>query len=375
MTAPAPTIQLDTSSLTPDVMDPATCKQSLMDELQPILNKTFPDCWQKQNIRIKRDSLNFACPFCHDSMTNLSKKRAHFILNGKFAGVFKCFNCGKIMKIPAFFRAFDKDMPLQTLVSINKIAQDSSSYTAGSSRKLSVTAEVINREEAKVYAVQRERLKTLLLLQEISPEQTPEAWQYLINRCQTNMSLFLYSQQYGQIFILNLIDHDHILGLQLRDITGRAAVKYKTLTCSKIHKILLRDSVQVPDNIDTLSTAFGVFQLNLYRPVIVTEGPFDSFLLPNCMATSGANKDLGIEIPFWFLYDSDETGNQHAMQKLKQGYQVFMWKKFRNDYGLPFKKKWDVTDVFTYCRDNKIAFNPSSMMDYFTSSMLQGLNI
>lgn len=375
MTAPGPTITLDTRSLTPEIMDPEACKHSLAYELQPILDKEFSDCYPKRKILIKRDSLNFACPFCHDSMTSMSKKRAHFILTGEYAGTFKCFNCGKYMKIPSFFRYFHSDISLKTLASVNKIAQDSSSNKTGNAKRLSVTAEVINKDEARIYAINREKLKALLLLQEITPTHTPDAWNYLTNRCQTNMSLFLYSAQYQQIFILNLVDNDNILGIQLRDISGKSAVKYKTLTCSKIHKLILRDTVQVPENIDTLSTAFGVFNLNLYNPVIVTEGPFDSFLLPNCMATAGANKDLGIQIPFWFLYDSDDTGNKHAMQMLKSGYQVFMWKKFRNDYGLPPKKKWDITDVFMYCRDHNIQFRPSDIMKYFTSSMLQGLNI
>lgn len=375
MAAPMPTVTIDTSSLTPEIMDPESCKYSLAEELQPILDKVFYDVGPKRKILIKRDTLNFACPFCHDSMTSPTKKRGHFILRGKYAGTYKCFNCGKAIKIPAFFRSFDSTISLKTLASVNKIASDSSSGSSSFDRRISVTSEVINRDEAKVYAINREQLKSILLLQEINPTTTPEAFQYLTNRCQTDMSLFLYSATYGQIFILNLIDREHILGIQLRDITGKAAVKYKTLTCSKIHKILLRDTVQVPEYIDTLSTAFGVFNLDLYKPVIVVEGPFDSFLLPNCMATSGANKDLGIQIPFWYMYDSDETGNKHAMQMLRSGYQVFMWKKFRNDYGLPHKKKWDVTDVFMYCRDNNIQFRPADMLRYFTSSMLQGLNI
>lgn len=368
-------MRIDASSLTPKIMSGVDCKQALADELQPILDKQFNDCYPKRQIKIKRDGLNFACPFCLDSATSYYKKRAHFILSGNFAGNFKCFNCGKHLTIPEFFSAFDQSISLSTLTSVKHMIDSSTSNYSSVQRNTQLTSEVINKDIAKQYAIQREYLKSVLLLQEITPDLTPDAYNYLLNRCQTNMEKFLYSATYKQIFILNLIDYNNILGIQMRDISGNSAVKYKTLTCSKIHKFLIRDNIEIPEYVDNLSTAFNIFNINLYKPILVTEGPFDSFLLPNCIATSGANKNIGIELPFWYVYDSDETGNAHAMQMLKQGYNVFMWKKFKYDYNLPNKNKWDISDVYVWFKTHNMDISKVRWQPYFTSSMLDGLNI
>lgn len=368
-------MKIDTSSLTPTPMSGDECKHALAYQLQPIMDKVFDDNYQKRKILIKKDSINFACPFCRDSATSNTKKRAHFILNGKFAGSFKCFNCGKMMKIANFFNSFDSNVPLSTLVAIKQMSDTSINNSKGQQRNLNITSEVLNKEEALQYTINREQLKTLLNLQEISFQFTPDAYTYLVNRCQYNFNRFLYSHYYKQIFILNLIDDTHILGLQMRDISGKSKVKYKTLTCSKIHSLLLRDQIEVPQYIDNLSTTFNIFNVSLYKTILVTEGPFDAFLLPNCIAMSGANKSLGIDLPFWYIFDSDQTGTSHALALLKNGYNVFMWKKFKQLYNLPQKQKWDITDVFihfkTIGKDHKqIRWN-----EFFTSSMLNGLQI
>lgn len=370
------TINIDTTTLTPKIMDSDNCRTSLINELQPILNKEFVGNPQKQRIVKKKDSLNFACPFCHDSASNNLKKRGHFILNGKFAGNFKCFNCGRSMKILNFFKEFDKDLSLDTISSVQHMVNTSSAqYSYGNTNNIQLTSEVINKEEARKYAVSRQYLKSALSLYEITKEGTPDAWNYLISRCQTDMSKFLYSFRYQQIYLLNLVDYDNILGIQMRDITGNADVKYKTMTCSKIHKFILCDQIIVPDHIENLSTVFNIFNVNLYKPILVTEGAFDAYLLSNCIATSGANKNFGINLPFWYLYDSDETGTEHAMKMLKKGYKVFMWKKFKQTLGLPNKKKWDITDVFKWIRDNQKNITNIKWENFFTSSTLDGLNI
>jgi hypothetical protein len=368
-------INIDTNSLTAAPANIDDCRQLLSNELQPILNKVFYDNAYKQKIYQKKDSINFACPFCRDSASSSTKKRAHLILSGRFAGYFKCFNCGTSMKFNKFFNEFDKVLPLNVVNGIKQIENSSNNQALSYGyQNTNLTSEVINSEECKQYAITRDTLKVLLQLQEISPISTPEAHKYLTNRCQTDMTKFLYNAEYKQIFILNMIDYSLILGIQMRDISGKAAVKYKTLTCSKIHKLVLQDNVNVPEQVEQLSMVFNIFNVNVYQPVIVTEGAFDAYLLPNCIATSGANKNFGVELPFWYLYDSDPTGNEHAIKMLRSGYKVFLWKKFKKDFGLPNKKKWDVTDVYCWLKSNN-KYPKINWRLYFSESPLDGLNI
>jgi hypothetical protein len=107
---------------------------------------------------------------------------------------------------------------------------------------------------------------------------------------------------------------------------------------------------------------------------MVTEGPFDAFLLPNCIATAGANKNLGIELPFWYVYDSDKTGTEHALKMLNQGYNVFMWNELKKDLNLPYRAKWDITDVCVFLRDSGYK-KKVNWLKYFTSDKLSGLSL
>lgn len=86
-------------------------------------------------------------------------------------------------------------------------------------------------------------------------------------------------------------------------------------------------------------------------------------------------KKLGVDLPFWYVYDSDKTGIEHALDALKRGYNVFMWKKFKQDYNLPYREKWDINDVMMYFRDNNIDTKQIKWQPYFTHNSLDGLNL
>lgn len=113
---------------------------------------------------------------------------------------------------------------------------------------------------------------------------------------------------------------------------------------------------------------FNIFRIDYSdvnkNPIIVTEGPFDAFLLPNAIATAGASKNLKFKLPVRYLYDSDKTGTTHAVEKLNSGYYVFKWPQFIKDYNLPKRDKWDVTDVICYLKGMPYWNN------YFTNNQL-----
>jgi len=379
-------LTLDTSSLSATNLSEEVFNQGLIDKLTSILKHEFKDNYAKQKIKTTKNGLNFACPFCHDSAKDNSKKRAHLLLTGDFAGRFKCFNCGQSMSFTEFFKEFEQPL---TLADVNYISKN---YKVNSSNYVemanNITSQVINKEEALKWAIDREFLKNALTLHDISKENTPEAYNYLIKRCQYhNFQRFLYSSYYKQVIILNMVDNK-VLGLQIRNIDPnyKGGAKYLTMTIEKMRKMLLGDNTPVPETVASLSCIFNIYNVDFahsnFKPVLLTEGPFDAFLMPNCIATAGAAKNFKMNFPFWYIYDNDETGNKHAMEMLKQGYYVFMWKKFRQDYGIPdinpYCKdnnwKWDITDIMKYLRDNPV--NKQVLWQpYFTNNLLDGLNI
>lgn len=379
--------EVNTSSLTQTNITSEEFSTSLMDRLQDILKKEFSDISYKQNIIKDSVGLKFACPFCHDSADDMRKKRGHLILTGKWAGRFKCFNCGKTMKIQDFFHAFDKDLSLQDMKYIkDNVSVENYSVNASTAQN-ELSAQIINKKEAYSYAIPREFIRCALGLQEITRAETPIAYSYLIDRCQyAHQERFLWSEKYKQILILNMID-DRVLGIQLRNISNTKGPKYLTLTIEKMRATMLNDKSPVPESVSKLSCVFNIFNVDFtnptFKPVLVTEGPFDAFLLPNCIAIAGAAKNFDMTYPFWYVFDNDDTGKEHALKSLNQGYRVFMWKKFMQEYGIPTKNpygkpganmKWDVTDVKKYIRDNniekKLYWSP-----YFTTSKLDGFYI
>lgn len=370
----------DTSSLTIKNMSDDEFYEETTSKLSEILQHEFRGIPYKQQIKKTVDGLNFACPFCGDSATDVRKKRAHFILKGNWSGNFKCFNCGKFMKINNFFRAFDVPMSLSAISYVNEHVTNLTPFNTNSNE---VTSEVLDKSSVIQYSVKKEYIKKYLGLYEIDKNNinSVEGYNYLIDRCQYNFNNFLYDPKGKYIVILNIVDTDKVFGIQIRDITGKKKSKYLTMSLSKIHNKILKDDIEIPPNVEALSTVFNIFNIDLYKPILVTEGPFDAFLLPNCIATSGASKSIGIDLPFWFVYDSDKTGNEHAMKMLEKGYNVFMWEKLKKDLGLPDKNpyssnkfKWDINDVIKWCRDNNYT-QKIYWSKYFSNDMLDGLDI
>ena len=370
----------DTSKLTINNLSDKEFSSELADKLTDILKVEFHDVPQKQKIKITTSGINFACPFCGDSATDYNKKRAHIILSGKWSGTFKCFNCGKFMKIPQFFKQFNNPISLSALSYVNEHVINTSTFSANNTEVLS---EILDKDSVLKYAVPKQYIKDYLHLEDIDKNNynSIPGYNYLVNRCQYNFQNFLYDPKGQYIVILNIIDNDKIFGMQIRDITGKKKAKYLTLYLSKIHKNILKDDITIPENIELLSTVFNIFNINVNQPILVTEGPFDAFLLPNCIATSGATKSVGVNLPFYFVYDSDKTGNESAIKMLNRGYNVFMWELLKKDLNLPNKNpysknknKWDINDVIIWCKKNNYK-EKIYWSKYFSNNTLDALNI
>jgi hypothetical protein len=363
---------IDTSSLTTTNISSDEFNTEVYDKVQRILNAEFPDIYSKQYIKKTQTGFNFACPYCHDSASNTSKKRGNIVLSGKYAGHFKCFNCGKSVKLVKFFEDFKEPMSLNDITYIKNNLTIPSTFAYGAN-STALTSEVIDYENALKYAIPRDIIKRVFNLEEINKQTTPEAYSYLIHRCQYNLKNFLYSRRFDKIIILNSIKNDYVIGYQTRPLKYK---NYNTMQITRLRNALYGASAGViPDYIENLSSLFNIFNINIYKPILVTEGPLDAFLLPNCIATSGASKNLGVDLPFWYVYDSDKTGIEHALDALKRGYNVFMWKKFKQDYNLPYREKWDINDVMMYFRDNNIDTKQIKWQPYFTHNSLDGLNL
>ena len=339
----------------------------MMDKLQDILVKRFPNNPQKQRIKIYPDRINFAAPCCGDSMKDNSKKRGNIILNGPFQMTYKCHNCGLSMPVYAFFKRFGQKLSLNSIDYITSHRPDTSNNLQDSSLNYLYNNELIDN-----LAIDREYFKQVYSLEECN---IPNAAHfYLINRKQYDFKKFLYQPKYQLLFLLNLTPSGKIFGLQLAHLNKfYKGPKYKTYKLSRIYNEFLKTEKEIPDEIDFLSMLFNVLTINYNSPVTIVEGPMDSFLIKNCIATCGAGKHIKFDFEYRYLFDDDLTGRKHAIEKLNDGYSVFMWEKFKSDLGLPNRKKWDINDVVSYCSDNNLKM--PKLDTYFSNDSLDSLNI
>lgn len=351
--------------------------EELKSKLGYILRREFAESPQKQTIVEDSTGLNFACPYCGDSYANHSKKRGHLILNdSKWVGYYKCFNCNRFTSIPKFFKDFKSDLTLDGVMYVSKHIEVSKEAMKGKSSE--ITADIFQKSLALEYGIPKTQLQEILHLYDIKNSYpTESAFAYLANRNQFDFSKFLYEPRSQNIIIMNLVD-DKVIGMQTRSINPNTPKdrRFMTFNLDKLYKRILRNTaIDVPEKLNTLSTVFNIFSVNIYIPIIVTEGPMDAFLLPNAIATSGANKNLPIELPFYYLYDSDSTGIKHAIEKLKMKQKVFLWGKFKQDYNLPKKDKWDVNDCVNYIKKTKGYSAKIEWQKYFSDNILDMMYI
>ena len=342
----------------------------ILPKLQAILLQRFPDNPQKQKVKVYPDRLNFAAPCCGDSAKDSSKKRGNIILSGPFQMTYKCHNCGTMMSLYSFFKKYGQSLSLSAIDYFSSHRQAISSQLDSSydtSSNYIYDTDLINR-----YAIDREYFKAKFGLEETNINNS--AHFYLINRRQFDFNKFLYQPKYNLLFLLNLTKDNKILGLQVSHLNkGYKGPKYKTYKLSKIYSDILKEEKEIPVEVDALSMIFNILSVDYNKPVTVVEGPMDSFLIKNCIATCGAGKHINFAFRLRYLFDDDKTGRKHAIEKLEEGYEVFMWDKLKADINLPRKDKWDINDLVIYCNDKKIQI--PNLEKYYSNDSLDLLDI
>lgn len=344
-------------------LSPLEYREKLIFILQPILAERFPNDPPKQRIKTHINRLSIACPYCGDSMKNPHAKRGNIILAGKFANTYKCFNCDQFRNLDRFIKDFKGSLDLDVIDYISKTKVDFENFIH---KKYDVSF-LLDRETIEGYALTRDEVKAKLQLQEVDQF---SVWNWLKHRQQFQKERFLYSPGHNYLVVLNLVDKDKIIGLQRRMFKGNN--KYLTYKLSKLYE-LFRPGVEVPDEVDAVSTLFGIMELNFAKPITLFEGPLDSFLFKNSVASGGASKSFPIDLPLRYFYDKDKKGVEKSIEKLNNGMPVFLWDKFLRDLNAPSRKKWDLNDIIIWAWKNKVKLPNYDM--YFSDDELDIIDI
>ena len=348
-------------------LSPQEWRERLQANLQPILDWRFPNNAGKRKIHPHVDRISFACPYCGDSAKSDWAKRGNFILKGKHSGFFKCHNCGEFKRIDRFFSDYKTDLKLDA---INFMMDNLGDFKSFEGAKYDMSL-LLDMENIDKYAIDRQELLRYFGLVEVKDS---PVWSWLKQRHQYNEDKFLYSPTKNYLLILNLTPSGKVLGAQMRLFKG--ANRFSSYKLSKLYEEMKKPLNLTEEQInylDTLSFIFNVCLIDFSKKITLFEGPMDAFLYKNSIANTGANKELPIEIPIRFFYDSDETGKKRALEHLERQDEVFLWEKFLKEIEAPFRKKWDWNDILIWAKEEGIKL--PLIDNYFSSDPLDIIDI
>jgi len=344
-------------------------RDKLFDSLANILKFKFPNEKPKQQIRAHDDRITIACPYCGDSLSNVYKKRGNIITTGKFAGYYKCFNCDAFKSVDNFLKDFNQDVDLNF---INYLAENKGDFSTANYGNYDISI-LVDTDYIDKISIDRDLLKSKLGLIEIEGT-TIKTW--LNKRLQYDYHKFLFNQLENYLVILNLSPSGKVLGFQKRFMGFvKDGNKYNTYTLSKIYDILGIKDIEISDDINTLSQLYNITEINFNKLITLFEGPLDAFLYKNSIANAGAGKAFPLDLPIRYWYDDDDTGRKKAIEKIQNNGIVFLWERFKIDYDIPHRLKWDLNDLLIWFKNNNIKF-PYYMLDsYFSNDPIDVLDI
>lgn len=340
-------------------------------KISSILRENFSG--EKTNIRIYNDRLNFACPYCGDSHENPYKKRGNLYLKSLS---FHCFNCSKHTNVINFFKDHGtKVNNVEDLSYYLDYIQSNSVSVCTKEYLTPNTFNILNDYSIPIYEIKRK-----LKLQDSS--ENLKFKKYLESRyMHRRMRNFLFDPIKNQMYILHIIKDDNVISWQIRNFKYHLS-KYVSYNIEKINHIILNRSVDLDSEtiskINTLSLYFGIYDVDYSKPFTLFEGAIDSFLLPNSIALTGADKSpvMFDEIStVRYLFDNDLKGRKIMEAKLKRKINVFMWNMLLKDFKIHprlanMKSVKDLNDLFKYAiklNDKNIIKNIDR---YFTNNPL-----
>lgn len=344
-----------------------TLLDNIEEKIQRILdNKFVKDSFHKRQIDHYSDRINFACPFCGDSLKDPRKKRFNIYLNSLSC---HCFNCNHHSGINTFLRQFDEELSMEDKIQVYEIQQSSKKFE----KRLSTGQTSFSFRLLDKLAIPKSILFKSLNLS--TPYKSKECSEYLISRCinKKQWKYFAYNEKTKELYILNINSNDRVIGMQIRQLdVNSKKPRYLTQSLSKIYNKLFNKDisllierllkgmdngekyiieedgiVNIQANIDRLSGIFNVMNVNMNIPLTIVEGPIDCLCISNAIALQGATKlnDYFDDIEtVRFMFDNDKIGKEHAINKLKSNKKIFLWGLYMKKKNIKINIK-DINDV------------------------------
>lgn len=357
--------------------------------IQNILSKEFSSLHRRKIIEYE-DRVNLCCPYCGDGKSEF-KKRGNLYYNRL---IYICFNCDKKTTLDRFCKDFneqlDPDKKLEMIEHLNSVMTYSDFEGDFVDASLNNLIEMSDLE--RVFE------QDLTPISDFRPIQVNGGvYKYLCGRgINPDMHKNIYQAKYWKnedeyewiIVMLNRRD-DKVLGIQIRNLKEGKRRMFKIynyenlLEWVSIGKDLPESDMSQLVIYNKLSYYFNILNVDFGRKITVFEGYLDSLFFPNSIGLVGVNTDYRFlennNLELQYFFDNDEAGFKKSEEKIKEGWPVFLWKKFFEDVvnkkktDDPYKLLYRISKVKDINKLSQLMSNPYSKMNlqsFFSNDIL-----
>lgn len=358
------------------------------DAIRKILSKVHTDKYKLKPV-VKHDRISMACPICGDSHRDMSQKRGHLFFNNLY---YKCYNedCRSTFTklCNDFGVSIDATKRLEIINWIDQHIQYNK--TEEDNILLNTFDKLITLDQLKEWFNSgKGPLKAFMQVNIGS-----QTYWYLHNRgIPDNLMQYFYEgvKYNGKwyepyVVFVNQIN-GKVLGFQERNLESGKKRKFDIWNFERIYNAIHENEPLDPIeaiSYNKVSCVFNIFNVNFERVVTVFEGYLDSVFFPNSLGIVGVNTDIRFlmneDINLRFFFDNDNAGKRKAKSMLNEGYSVFLWDKFKEDWAIKHGgDKWininwfndqikDMNDIW-----QKLKIRPKELEKYFSTSVFDAM--
>lgn len=334
--------------------------------VQKIVDKTFSMDIERKIIQ-HDNRINLRCPYCHEGNTK-SKKRGNLYFDRL---IYVCFRCDKKTHIDKLAKdhniLIDPEKKLGLINYLNEnitykqVEDDLSEASLESLHNLSDLHNIFN--------------DGLHILTEFAPISVgSNVHKYLISRGIENSKqrdifqakYWHHSSRWEWVMVFLNRRGEKVIGIQVRNIKESKNRFFKIYNYEQLDKWINGENSNLEMEkiiiYNKLSDYFNILNVNFSERITVFEGYLDSLFYPNSIGLTGVNTDIrflensGTQLQFFF--DNDESGYRKSDQKIRAGYDVFLWRKLFEEI---VKRKnssdpWSLMDRISKIKDlNQLA--------------------
>ncbi len=313
-----------------------------------------------EKFRVSGDKFHFRCNVCGDHKKSSGSSAS--ILKNKDPWMFHCFNCSTAIPAEYWLKSYFNDLYRDYSREAFKLdvgVKSVSGVIENNARK------AITAEKARVYD-ENEDTKYFTGIMSGDGELFIKARSLCVNRMIPDKiwhNFYVSTAKHG-LFAGRLIipfydNHGKVYNWQARDLSGKSDVKY--VGRKRVHY--------------EFENIYNIFNVDLNKPVVITEGMIDSMFIENSVAMTGIKPDSTslskISDKLW-IPDNDNTGKKLSIELLNRGEKVFNWKKYLYDKGIPNRIK-DINEVIMHTKNPK-TLTTECITHFFTNSKYDKLN-